>query len=325
MASEREPPERPDAFISHSSRDKDLFVRPLVECLADQGATVWYDEYSMKPGDSLSASIDAGLAAADCGLVVISPSFIETAREGGWTRYEFRGIIANSIGPGGRRIVPLWLDVSVEEVREFSPPLADLLAIDAGGKHIEQVALEVLSVVAPQQAGGLARHRALMAAGTATTEVLLDDLHRSPAKDRRVGGHVPLRALLVTQTLADCGEPDITDYDAFLEDLSRDLHHERELRLWEALACSYSVVCTSHELSAEQKNSLLRLLLAATFGRAEHTAAEALGPGVAAQAIDHFGGCMRLARGEAVIGEGGLRGLVSDDEGPDPAHSTPSD
>jgi len=221
--------------------------------------------------------------------------------------------------------VPLWLDVSVEEVREFSPPLADLLAIDAGGKHIEQVALEVLSVVAPQQAGGLARHRALMAAGTATTEVLLDDLHRSPAKDRRVGGHVPLRALLVTQTLADCGEPDITDYDAFLEDLSRDLHHERELRLWEALACSYSVVCTSHELSAEQKNSLLRLLLAATFGRAEHTAAEALGPGVAAQAIDHFGGCMRLARGEAVIGEGGLRGLVSDDEGPDPAHSTPSD
>jgi hypothetical protein len=311
MVSRREPTERPDAFISHSSRDKDLFVRPLVECLADQGATVWYDEYSMAPGDSLSASIDTGLAAANCGLVVISPSFIETARDGGWTRYEFRGIIANSIGTEGRRVVPLWLDVSVDEVRDFSPPLSDLLAIDASGKHIEQVALEVLSVVAPKRAGGLARHRALMTARGTPVEVSLEDLHMSPAKDRRVGGHVALRALLVMQALADCGEPDIADYDVFLENLSRDLHHEKELRLWEALACSYSVVCTSHELSSEQKTSLLRLLLTATFGRADHTAVGALGADVAAQAIDHFGGCMRLARGEAVIGEGGLRGLVS--------------
>lgn len=116
------------------------------------------------------------------------------------------------------------------------------------------------------------------------------------------------------------GAPEIADYDVFLENLSRDLHHERELRLWEALACSYSVVCTSHELSTEQKRSLLRLLLAATFGRAEHTAAEALGAEVAARAIDHFGDCLRLARGEVVIGEGVLRGLVSrDSEAPDQA------
>jgi hypothetical protein len=67
---------RPEAFISHSSRDKNLFVRPLVECLADQGVDVWYDEYSMQPGDSLSASIDRGLAAARYGVVIISPAFI---------------------------------------------------------------------------------------------------------------------------------------------------------------------------------------------------------------------------------------------------------
>lgn len=128
------------------------------------------------------------------------------------------------------------------------------------------------------------------------------------------------RALLVMHALADCGAPEIADYDVFLENLSRDLHHERELRLWEALACNYSVVCTSHELSTEQKRSLLRLLLAATFGRAEHTAAEALGAEVAARAIDHFGDCLRLARGEVVIGEGVLRGLVSrDSEAPDQA------
>jgi len=165
-----------------------------------------------------------------------------------------------------------------------------------------------------------------MTARGTPTEVPLEDIHLSPAKDRRVGGHVALRALLVMQALADCGEPDIAHYDAFLENLSRDLHHERELRLWEALACSYSVVCTSHELSGEQKYSLLRLLLAASFGRAEHTAVQALGAAVAAQAIDHFEGCMRLARGEAVIGEGGLRGLVLEaGEGDDQVDDAPGD
>jgi hypothetical protein len=51
-----------DVFISHTSKDKDLFVRPLAVALQSLGVSVWYDEFSLHLGDSLSKSIDKGLA-----------------------------------------------------------------------------------------------------------------------------------------------------------------------------------------------------------------------------------------------------------------------
>lgn len=177
---------RPEAFISHSSRDKNLFVRPLVECLADQGVDVWYDEYSMQPGDSLSASIDRGLAAARYGVVIISPAFIETALESGWTHYELRGIVSNSIGTLHRRIVPIWLDVTRDDVRRWSPPLADLVAIVAHDKPVHAVALKIIEVVAPNKAGGLQRQR-LLETWDRTGERIKEDLSKleaAPAQDR---------------------------------------------------------------------------------------------------------------------------------------------
>ena len=45
-------------FISHASEEKADFVRPLAHALKKQGLRVWYDEFSLKPGDSLRRSID---------------------------------------------------------------------------------------------------------------------------------------------------------------------------------------------------------------------------------------------------------------------------
>jgi hypothetical protein len=39
-------------FISHASEDKDGFVRSLAQVLNSVGIDVWYDEYSLKAGDS---------------------------------------------------------------------------------------------------------------------------------------------------------------------------------------------------------------------------------------------------------------------------------
>ena len=49
-----------DAFVSHAWEDKQTFVRPLVRALSEFGVSLWYDEISLKPGDSLSRSIDRG-------------------------------------------------------------------------------------------------------------------------------------------------------------------------------------------------------------------------------------------------------------------------
>lgn len=51
-----------DVFISHASEDKDVFVRPLATALRQLGVSVWYDEFTLTVGDSISRSIDKGLA-----------------------------------------------------------------------------------------------------------------------------------------------------------------------------------------------------------------------------------------------------------------------
>jgi len=55
-------PTKWDVFICHASEDKDAFVRPLAVALRQLGVSVWYDEFSLEVGDSISRSIDKGLA-----------------------------------------------------------------------------------------------------------------------------------------------------------------------------------------------------------------------------------------------------------------------
>ncbi|MDS4070064.1 MAG: toll/interleukin-1 receptor domain-containing protein [Candidatus Competibacter sp.] len=51
---------RYDLFLSHSSKDKAV-VRPLAERLRKDGLKVWFDEWEVKPGDSIPAKIEEGL------------------------------------------------------------------------------------------------------------------------------------------------------------------------------------------------------------------------------------------------------------------------
>ena len=49
-----------DVFLSHSAKDKAV-VRPLAERLRADGVKVWFDEWVLKPGDSIPAKIEEGL------------------------------------------------------------------------------------------------------------------------------------------------------------------------------------------------------------------------------------------------------------------------
>ncbi len=49
-----------DVFLSHSSKDKAL-IRPLAERLRADGVKVWFDEWVLKPGDSIPVKIVEGL------------------------------------------------------------------------------------------------------------------------------------------------------------------------------------------------------------------------------------------------------------------------
>ena len=131
-----------DFFISHASEDKENFVRPLAASLVEAGCKVWYDETVLKPGDSLRRCIDKGLVDSRFGLVVISPSFIKKR----WTDYELNGMVAKEMN-GHKVIIPIWYNVTIDDVLHFSPTLADKLAIDASRLTLEEVVEQAMSVL----------------------------------------------------------------------------------------------------------------------------------------------------------------------------------
>ncbi len=112
-----------DVFISHASEDKDEFVRPLAKALEQSGLEVWFDETTLKIGDRLRESIDHGLSRSRFGVVVLSKHFF--AKD--WTREELEGLTTKEIG-GVKVILPVWHNVTRDEVVKHSPTLAGRLA-----------------------------------------------------------------------------------------------------------------------------------------------------------------------------------------------------
>lgn len=135
-----------DVFISHASEDKDAVVRPLANALKDGGLAVWYDEFEMRIGDSLRRKIDLGLAKSRFGVVVLSPSFINK----GWTNYELDGIVTRSID-GSQVMLPIWHELTKQQVIDYSPSLADKLARSTGMHTIQEIADEIIDVISSRK------------------------------------------------------------------------------------------------------------------------------------------------------------------------------
>lgn len=115
-----------DVFISHASEDKDAIARPLADALRAKGLRVWYDEFSLEVGDSLRQSIDRGLAKSRFGVVILSAHFFAKH----WPQTELNGLATREVD-GEKVILPVWHNITFEEVRRHSPTLADRIAVDA--------------------------------------------------------------------------------------------------------------------------------------------------------------------------------------------------
>jgi hypothetical protein len=129
-----------DLFISHASEDKS-FVRPLATALRDYAYSIWYDEFSLRVGDSLTERIDYGLANSAAGILVLSHAFI--AKQ--WPKRELAGLVARQMTESAR-LIPIWHGLKLSEVVQFSPPLADIKALDSGA-GIESIVRDISTVV----------------------------------------------------------------------------------------------------------------------------------------------------------------------------------
>lgn len=128
-----------DFFISHAWEDKEEVAGPLATTLRDLGFTVWYDQFVLQVGDSLRRKIDLGISRSRFGVVVLSPTFLEKS---GWTAKEMDGLVAKEIA-GEARILPIWHRVTLDQIRSYSPTLADKIALNTSTSTVAEIADEL--------------------------------------------------------------------------------------------------------------------------------------------------------------------------------------
>jgi DNA-binding MarR family transcriptional regulator len=132
-----------DVFISHATEDKDVFVRQLAKELGLKSLRVWYDEFTLRVGDSLRQSIEKGLAKSRYGIVVLSPNFFAKK----WPQDELNGLAVRE-RRGEKVILPVWLNVDEDYIVSYSPILADRVAAKASDR-MAKVISDLLAVIRP--------------------------------------------------------------------------------------------------------------------------------------------------------------------------------
>ena len=150
-AQKRSALEKPMAFISHDTRDKDSLVRELALEMSKLMCPVWYDEYSLKVGDSLRASIERGLKETTKCVVVLSPNFLSND---GWGKAEFDSVFTREILEKNNVILPVWHNVNVHAVYDYCPRLADKVGLnsDVGPKELARKLVHAVKQTAPNKA-----------------------------------------------------------------------------------------------------------------------------------------------------------------------------
>lgn len=125
-----------DVFVSHATEDKESFADEFVQLLQkDFNLKVWYDAISIKWGDSIRTEIDKGLKKSKFGVVILSRSYISKY----WTNHELEGLFQRESN-GGKLILPIWHNITKQEVQNFSPSLAGKMAMNTAFMTPKEIA-----------------------------------------------------------------------------------------------------------------------------------------------------------------------------------------
>lgn len=131
-----------DVFISHASEDKATFVDELVQSLVNLNVKVWYDKLNIGWGQSLRVSIETGLQRSKFAIVVLSPSYFKKY----WTTQELNGIFSKESAIGNC-ILPVWHNVTKDDVGQYSLILKDRLALDTSIMSPAEIAEQFVNVL----------------------------------------------------------------------------------------------------------------------------------------------------------------------------------
>jgi hypothetical protein len=132
----------PDVFLSYASEDEAAVARPLYEALTAAGLKVWFAPITMQIGDDQRREIDHGIATSRFSIVILSKHYLSK----GWTNYELNGLIIKNVG-GNQRLLPIWHEISKQEIIDFSPTLANKVARKTSDRTPQEIADEIIRVI----------------------------------------------------------------------------------------------------------------------------------------------------------------------------------
>lgn len=253
-----------DIFISHASEDKDAIVRPLATILERLSVRVWYDEFSLQLGDSLTASIDKGLQESRYGLVVLSKAFLSKR----WPEYEYRSLMTREID-GERVILPLWYDVTKEDVKNFSLYLADIKALPISRANFGKIVPAILKVVRPdiyQERRMQGVLRKAVAEGTKEV-VKMSEIKRATSKQSKLTKQQLIRSKAVYYGI---GKHLTRNFDDYVDQYELDVVPERELQSWEIMNACYLEMLERHaDATDRDREDYFKVLVALSVGWSE--------------------------------------------------------
>lgn len=131
-----------DVFISYAHEDK-AYVDELEQVLKAWGISVWRDTNAVSWGDSLRQKIDEGLSQSKFGITVLSSIYLSKY----WTSNELDGLFALENANGTKKILPIWHNVTQQEVVIKSPVIAGRLAKNSQNDDVISIARDLKNMI----------------------------------------------------------------------------------------------------------------------------------------------------------------------------------
>lgn len=253
-----------DAFISHASEDKDTIVRELANSLEKLGLSVWYDEFSLKVGDSLTQKIDEGLLKSNFGIIVISKNFLTKK----WTDYEYRSLLSKEDN-FKKIILPIWHDIKAEEVKSFSLYLSDKFSLDTSKQSLDNISLKLLEVVRPDIYGNLNRYLLFKKQVETAKTISIDpkDIYFEKSKNIKTLPQKTINRIKIIESTI--GHYFNQSLDEAIDLFASEPFPERELLVWEIMTASYlEFIGTKQITSHQEKRNIAKQLLMFSIGTA---------------------------------------------------------
>ena len=126
-----------DVFISHAIADKEALIEELYNSLNKLGVKIFYDKETLEWGDKFKDKILEGTKKSEFAIIVISTNFF--GRE--WTERELSQFLSRQNQNGQKLILPILHNITIDQLKEKYPSIADIQAIDSSKYTCDQIAL----------------------------------------------------------------------------------------------------------------------------------------------------------------------------------------